>query len=532
MVNKIKIWKCVKRGFSQGGSFPQKVKAIASNRTPGWLILVVAFFPAVIFSQDYDIQAEESYYPLATYPLPAKLKLEASGLTTLPNGKLAIAIRKGEIWILENPESTSNKAEDYHWKLFASGLHEPLGLTWHDGALYTTQRSEVTRIEDRDGDGIADSYLTAAKGWGVSGNYHEYAYGPIFDPKGNLWVTLNINIGPGQDLGGGTTSKDLLWRGWAVRKKPNGKLLPVACGLRSPMGIVTNHLGDVFATDQQGNWWGTCPLLHLRDGAFFGHADSLRDARHPDSPVKHPGPAPKNITTAEAITKYPGYTPPAVWFPYDKIGMSTTGLLSNQTKGKFGPFENQLFVGEFTEAFISRVFLEKVDGEYQGACFHFRKGLQSAALNMAFTADGKSMVVGESNRGWNSLGTRSFGLERITWNGRMPFEIQKMEARPNGFKLTFTKPIQKQSASSPLSYGMSSYTYTLSSKYGSDEVNSAEVEITEAIVAEDGMSVELICKDLRPGYVHELNAHGVWSTDRSALLHPHAYYTLNRIPKK
>ncbi len=484
------------------------------------------------FSQDYDIQAEESYYPLTTYPLPAKLKLEASGLTTLPNGKLAIAIRKGEIWILENPESTSNKAEDYHWKLFASGLHEPLGLTWHDGALYTTQRSEVTRIEDRDSDGIADSYLTAAKGWGVSGNYHEYAYGPIFDPKGNLWVTLNINIGPGQDLGGGTSSKDLLWRGWAVRKKPNGKLLPVACGLRSPMGIVTNHLGDVFATDQQGNWWGTCPLLHLRDGAFFGHADSLRDAKHPDSPVKHPGPAPKNITTAEAITKYPGYTPPAVWFPYDKIGMSTTGLLSNQTKGKFGPFENQLFVGEFTEAFISRVFLEKVDGEYQGACFHFRKGLQSAALNMAFTADGKSMIVGESNRGWNSLGTRSFGLERITWNGRMPFEIQKMEARPNGFKLTFTKPIQNQSASSPLSYDMSSYTYTFSSKYGSDEVNSAEVEITEAIVAEDGMSVELICKNLRPGYVHELNAHGVWSTDRSALLHPHAYYTLNRIPKK
>ena len=58
-----------------------------------------------------------------------------------------------------------------------------LGLAWHDGALYATQRSEVTRLRDTDGDGVADEYLTAAKGWGVSGNYHEYAYGPVFDPQ-------------------------------------------------------------------------------------------------------------------------------------------------------------------------------------------------------------------------------------------------------------------------------------------------------------------------------------------------------------
>ena len=38
---------------------------------------------------------------------------------------------------------------------------------------------------DTDGDGSADEYLAAAKGWGVSGNYHEYAYGPAFDKDGN-----------------------------------------------------------------------------------------------------------------------------------------------------------------------------------------------------------------------------------------------------------------------------------------------------------------------------------------------------------
>ena len=32
---------------------------------------------------------------------------------------------------------------------YASGLHEPLGLTINDGWLYATQRGEVTRMKDR-----------------------------------------------------------------------------------------------------------------------------------------------------------------------------------------------------------------------------------------------------------------------------------------------------------------------------------------------------------------------------------------------
>ena len=142
--------------------------------------------------------AEAATYRLHTYPVPSDLRLEASGVCVLPDGRLAVGIRKGEVWILENPLLESDRAADYHWHRFASGLHEPCGLTWHDGALYTSQRSEITRLEDGDGDGVADAYLTVAKGWGVSGNYHEYAYGPAFDAQGNLWLTLNQSMGQGQ----------------------------------------------------------------------------------------------------------------------------------------------------------------------------------------------------------------------------------------------------------------------------------------------------------------------------------------------
>ncbi|HRE80276.1 MAG TPA: hypothetical protein PLN52_04470 [Opitutaceae bacterium] len=136
--------------------------------------------------------AVTGYYERTSYALPSESKFEVSGIAVLPDGTVALALRKGEIWILENPLDPPAQAR---YRQFATGLHEPLGLAWRDGGLYTTQRSEVTRLEDRDGDGKADSYQTAAKGWGVSGNYHEYAYGPAFDSEGNLWVTLNVTIG-------------------------------------------------------------------------------------------------------------------------------------------------------------------------------------------------------------------------------------------------------------------------------------------------------------------------------------------------
>ena len=198
-----------------------------------------------------EIARESRFYALDTFVLPEGLKLEVSGLASLPDGRLALAVRKGEVWILDHPTEKVPSLENTTFTRFASGLHEPPGLTWHHDALYTTQRSEVTRLRDTDGDGVADEYHTAAQGWGVSGNYHEYAYGPVFDRNGDLWVTLNCTIGKAPQGDGFSEQKSFPWRGWSMRRSNNGPLLPVSAGLRSPAGLGTNHLGDVFATDQQ-----------------------------------------------------------------------------------------------------------------------------------------------------------------------------------------------------------------------------------------------------------------------------------------
>ncbi|MEM0925070.1 MAG: hypothetical protein AAGJ83_03455 [Planctomycetota bacterium] len=467
-------------------------------------------------------------------PAPEGLALEVSGLTVLDKDRIAVAIRKGEVWILDGVYEDPPREIGY--QRFASALHEPLGLIRHQGSFYTTQRTELTRLTDTDGDTIADEYATVAKGWGVTGHYHEYAYGPKLDREGNLWLTLNIGLGLKNKQLDRTIRDPLLgyrqgrWRGWGMKVSLDGRLIPVCAGMRSPSGIGMNAAGDMFYTDQQGNWVATNSLHHMKKGAFFHHPEALASMSLKNSPIRDIKEIPGGLPYPEAIKEFPQLRPPAVWFPYKKAGQSATDILLDESGGEFGPFSGQLFVGEFTQAAIHRVFLERVDGEYQGACFPFRSNFASAVLRMAQGSDG-SVFVGLTNRGWSSLGNASYGLQRLVWTGQTPFEIKEMRAKSDGFELVFTKPVEFDSAINPDSYRSSSHTYLYHSTYGSDEIQKEPLSIERVHVSDDHRRVRLEINGLRELFVHELIAAGVRSKDGEPLLHPHAWYTLNQIPK-
>jgi hypothetical protein len=481
-----------------------------------WYFLTLSF---VIVSNVCDAE-NASAYTIQPIPTPEGVSFEASALETLPDGRIAVAIRPGEVWLIEG--LYENDPARITFKKIAEALHEPLGLLYRDGGLYVTQRAELTHLRDTDGDDLIDAYNTITSDWGLTGNYHEYAYGPVADRDGSLWVTLNITIGKAN------FPEDDAWRGWGLKVFPDGHIEAQCAGMRSPAGVGENLEGDVFYTDQQGNWVPAGSLHHLRKGAFYGHVESLKSCGLPGAPFPKPTTVPSGIPLPQAKAEFPMLSLPAVWFPYKKVGMSTTDILAVQSDDQIGPFKGQLLVGDFTTAAISRVYLEKVNGEYQGACFNFLNGFQSAVLRMTWGKDG-SLIVGESNRGWNSVGTASYGLDRVTWNGETPFEIQEIRLQPDGFILRFTKPVDPKTASDPASYTMTSYTLMYHANYGSPEIDPRPHAIHSATASADGMEVRLITDPIRQYYIHELHAEGVRGAEGDALVHSDAYYTANNL---
>jgi azurin/glucose/arabinose dehydrogenase len=466
-------------------------------------------------------EKEEDYYKLTTLPIPENVVLEVGGLAALPDGRLAVSTRRGEVWVISNPYMANNARP--HFTRFAQGLHEPLGLAYKNGALYLSQRSELTRLQDTNGDGKADLF-ESVYAWPLSGNYHEYAYGPVIQPDGSMLVTLNLGwVGRG--------NSPVPWRGWLLSITPEGEMTPVASGLRSPAGFARLSSGDIFYSENQGDWVGSGRMTHLRPGDFAGNPAGLAWTSLPGSPLQL---KPTDIPDTgepmyEVAKKVPGLKPPAIWFPHGILGISTAAILEDTTGGAFGPFAGQLFVADQGHSKIMRVALEQVDGEYQGATFPFREGFSSGLLRLVWGQDG-SMFGGMTSRGWGSTGKDPYGLQRLEWTGKVPFEIMTMRAQPDGFELEFTQPVDPAAAADPGLYQMTGFNYKYHHNYGSPVINKEPCPVRKVVVSADGRKVRLVVGNLRKGYIHELKVEGLRSAENKLLLHDVAYYTLNNIP--
>jgi glucose/arabinose dehydrogenase/cytochrome c551/c552 len=511
------------------------------------IIIALAIVWNAKAQENKPLPKEDDYYKIITLPAPEDILLEVGGVTTLPDGRIAVCTRRGDVWTIENPYMEGGTLPRY--KLFASGLHEPLGLAYKQNALYASQRGELTRLEDTNGDGHADIYETIYA-WPLSGHYHEYSYGPKFGPDGSMYVSGNVAFGDEEWWRG---ESRVPWRGWAMRITPDGKMEPWATGVRSPCGLGMID-GELFYADNQGDWVGTGGIWHLKKGSFVGHPAGLRWASLPGSPVtltkeqfnskiderreKVDGRyvKPENIADEkdpdllfEMKKEFPELILPAVMLPHGVLGISNSEIVTNETEGKFGPFEGQLLIGDQGQSKIMRVALEKINGEYQGVAFDFRTGFQSGILRMSWGHDG-SLFVGETNRGWGSAGTTNSGVQRLVWTGNVPMEMKTVHAMPDGFEIEFTKPVNKEIANNLDSYSGRSFIYKYHPVYGSPTVNEEPLNIKGVKVSADGIKVRLLIDNMRQYYLHQINLNGMLSADGVAVLHPVAYYTLNNIP--
>lgn len=456
-----------------------------------------------LLDRDFPPGGEAAHYRIETLPMPDEEAIEVGGLAFRPDGKLLVGTRRGDIFLVSNP--LAEDPDEITWEPYVRGLHEILGLTLVDGRdLYVGQRPEITLIRDTDGDDVPDDFTTICDDFGISGDYHEYLFGPARNAAGDLFVTLNVGFG------GGHQAK-VPYRGFCLRVTPDGEMHPYAYGLRSPNGVTVAPDGRVYYADNQGEWVATCKLHELQQDDFCGHMASVRWwPGHKDG-------------------DQPPMNPPAIWFPYH-MSRSASEPLWDTTEGGFGPFAGQCFVGEQGNSLISRVYLEEVGGRMQGACFFFRQGFQCGVNRLCFAPDG-TLFVGETNRGWGSTGGRPYGVQRVVYTGVIPAEIHSMAVTPTGWELRFTQPVDPVLAVNPESYFLESYTYNHWATYGSPEIERQQHPLTAVRVSEDGLRIQLEVGPRATGRVYHLELRNFRTVTGQELLHRDAWYTLNRLPE-
>ena len=462
-------------------------------------------------------EAEAKYYRLVDIPLPKGLAVEAGSFEVMPDkNRLAVATRRGDIFLVDG---IFERHPEPRFRKFAEGVDEVFGMAYRDGSFLVNQQTELTRITDTDDDGRADQFDTISDVWGFR-NYHEFAFASKPDPDGNIWIALCLSE---------SYNSKVPFRGWCLKITPDGKTIPVCSGIRSPCGIGPNEHGVMFYAESQGPWNGSCSLKVLQPGGFMGHPISFN--WYELAPQMGPPPVTPNTPSRLEIERQrvKELVPYAVVFPYIRMGRSISGFMVDRTGGKFGPFENQIFIGDFSLGVVMRATTEKVNGVWQGACYPFREGFSTGLLALQFTPNG-NLIAGGTNRGWPVRGSKDYAIQRLDWTGLVPFEIKEISARPKGFQLAFTIPVDVAVASRPEAYVLKTFTHMYRQAYGSPEVDQTVPTVISATVAEDRMSVQLEVEGLVQGHVHDFHLPSIKSADGEELLHASAYYTLNEIP--
>ena len=73
-----------------------------------------------------------------------------------------------------------------------------------------------------------------------------------------------------------------------------------------------------------------------------------------------------------------------------------------------------MMIGDVTYGGLQRAFLEKVDGDYQGALFRMTQGLEAGVNEVLVGADGTIIIGGIGGGGnWEQAGKLSYGLQKL-----------------------------------------------------------------------------------------------------------------------
>ena len=450
--------------------------------------------------------------PLPTSEMP-------TGLAWRDDGTLAFCSLKGSVWLARD---TNGDGLEDELAPFADGLPAPYGIAAAGEAIDVAAKYALLRLTDRDGDGRAERSEVAAAGWGYTADYHDWTVGLPRDREGNYYVGLPCQ----QD---NRSPRAALLRGTVIRLRPHEPtaddprrfaIEPIAAGLRFPMGLALDRSGELFATDNQGNYTPFNELNHIRGGARYGFINKLE--------------------------QQPGFQPPfeaaAIEIPHPWT-RSINGICFLDTPAEvreqlghdlFGVHEGHLVGCEFDTRRLIRMSLERVGDTYQGAAYPL--SIEPAAgaetfegpIVAAVAPDGDVYVGNLRDSGWGG-GQNTGSIVRLRPRGELPPGIAAVRATPEGFAIDFAQPVEAEAAADARNYAVSSYRRIATPAYGGPDLDREIERVEQVALSPDARRATLKLARLRPGFVYELRLKQLAPAGQT-FFPAEAYYTLRKIP--
>jgi glucose/arabinose dehydrogenase len=428
------------------------------------------------------------------YENPWKSYMRFVALDFFPDGRAAVATFDGDVWIVSGIDA---KLEKLAWKRFATGLCQPMGLRVIGGKILALGRDQITRLHDLNGDGEADLYENFSNAYSLGPGYGEYPMDLQADREGNLYFAK-------------AAGRSSIHSGCVLKLPPDGSRVEVyANGFRTPMGLCVGPDGTITATDQQGNYMGASPIVVVRRGGFYGHEVSDQ----PDT---------KGRTREPALA----------WLPLDLD--NSPGGQAWVPDDRWGPLQGRLVHTSYGQ---SRLLLVLTDeGRVQGGVVPFPLPFASGIMRAAFNpVDGQLYVAGL--RGWQTTGVRDGCLQRVRFTGRPARMPVSFRVRKSGLDLTFTDPLDPETAADADSWSALGFNVVSTADYGSPEFHLSDpkkrgrepLPVSKAALSPDGKTVTLDLPGFRP-MTNLILKFTIRAADGQRVSHTLSL-TINRVPQ-
>jgi len=395
---------------------------------------------------------------------------------------------------------------------FTGDLAAPDGLavrqSGSSSVVDVVNKYALLRLVDNNGDGRAEHTETLASGWGHTRDYHDWAVGLERDMAGNYLIALPCEQDNRSEAAAylrGRLLKLMPREGTPDDPRQFG-IEEFCAGLRFPQGLHLTAQGELFATDNQGNYNPFNELNHLQPGKRYGFINSLEAKRGLKPPAESP----------------------AIEIPHPWT-RSVNGL-----SGAPPRYSGDLIGCEYDTRRLVRMSLERVAGEFQGAVYPFSREPVAneptfeGPLCCATGPDGAFYIGNIRDSGWGA-GSNTGSIVRLT-PAVESAGIHRVHLRENGFAISFSGSINPTTAADPASYSVVSFRRTSTPAYGGEDQDRRAEKIAKVELQPDNRTVLLMLDELREGFVYEFHLRNL-SEDGGEFFPAEAYYTLrHRMP--